>query len=155
MLEREDQRRLCDTLESIADQLPEMIEPELCMAVYNSLELNLPVYHRNEEALYAVILDNAPAGQTLDSAVEIAKKEHRIHHGYAHEFHEFMNNQNIYGFNPDMYGYMLRGFFEAIRSHLAWEDATLIPFTNHNLTPADLDLLSKTITHPTSRIAQH
>jgi hypothetical protein len=43
--------------------------------------------------------------------------------------------------NPDMVGYMLRGFFERYRRHVHWENTLVMPLARLRLTPEDLDAL--------------
>ena len=45
--------------------------------------------------------------------------------------------------NPDMLGYMLRGFFETQRRHVAWENAVVMPLAYARLTQDDLRELSR------------
>ena len=47
--------------------------------------------------------------------------------------------------NAEMLGYMLRGFFVAIRRHVKWENATVLPLARQTLTEVDLDELREAI----------
>ena len=48
--------------------------------------------------------------------------------------------------NPNMVGYMLRGFFESYRRHLHWENAIVVPLARARLTREDIEELERTIT---------
>jgi hemerythrin-like domain-containing protein len=45
--------------------------------------------------------------------------------------------------NPDMVGYMLRGFFERYRRHVHWENTLVMPVARKRLTAEDLDVLAR------------
>ena len=145
--ERGEQRKLCDNLELIADQLPTEIDRELCRDAYERLHAKLPVYHRNEEALFGLIDRRASPALKLSKIVSHVREEHALHDCYADEFNEFLhaldagrNNQNY-----DMFGYMLRCFFETMRHHLQWEEMTLMPMAGQLLTTPDLSELADVV----------
>ncbi len=152
--ERRDQRRLCDSLELVADQLPEQVDRYLCETLNEQLYFNLPIYHRNEEALFERIGRRAPSGMEVYPVLNRIRQEHAMHDCYADELRETLNVGCIgNGFqNPDMLGYMLRFFFETMRRHLAWEDLTLMPMVPQYLTSADLENLSTILTDNHSRL---
>ena len=47
--EHKAQAKLCDILESIADDLPDMVNPHLCRYVIASLQHDIPLHHIDEE----------------------------------------------------------------------------------------------------------
>ena len=145
--ERRDQLRLCDSLELIADQLPEVVDHCLWASVDEKLHFNLPAYHRNEEALFECIGRRAPSWMEVPFVLDRIRHEHAMHVCYADELHENLNlrraGDGIH--NPEMIGYMLRYFFETMRQHLVWEDLTIMPMASRYLTSDDLDNLSGTL----------
>lgn len=77
--ERGDQRRLCDTLESIADKLRETAEESICRDVHAVLKKRLPVFHRNEEALFGLLAQHGPEMLPMSAILEKVKSEHTVH----------------------------------------------------------------------------
>lgn len=138
--ERGDQRRLCETLESIADKLGETAEEPICRDAYAVLKDRLPVYHRNEEALFGLLAQHEPNLFPVAEIVEKIKSEHCAYESYADELDEFMESHRT-GRDLGVYGYMFRCFFETIRCHLDWEELTLMPSARHYLDSSDLDQL--------------
>jgi hemerythrin-like domain-containing protein len=54
--------------------------------------------------------------------------------------------------NPEMLGYMLRGFFQNCRRHLAWDRDYILPEANERLTRGDLlELENKMRVHRADR----
>lgn len=145
--ERRDQHHLCNSLELLADQLPESVDGYLCESIYEKLRFDLPVYHRNEEALYLLIGRNAPPLLKVSPILEYVRKEHTIHNCYADELYEPLQELRTGGDiqNSDTIGYMLRCCFETMRRHLEWEDLTLMPLAGRCLTAEDQTQLSKTL----------
>jgi len=45
--------------------------------------------------------------------------------------------------NPDMCGYMMRGFFESYRRHIRWEQTVLLPLARRRLRHGDLTALAQ------------
>jgi len=144
-LERNDQRRLCDNLEVIADYLPDTLGISLYESLYDKLRVNLPIYHRNEEALFDCILGQASLGIDISRALEWVRHEHTFQSYYADELAEELGILRTKGVfrNPEKTGYMLRFCFETIRQHLAWEDFTLMPLAEQSLTSEDLNRISE------------
>ncbi len=142
--ERRDQHYLCGNLELLADQLPENVDAYLCERIYEKLRHDLPVYHRDEEALFDLISRNAPAELKVPQIVSYVCKEHAVHGCYADELCEPLQLLRVGADveNFDTIGYMLRCCFEAMRHHLQWEDLTLMPLAEPCLTAEDLDSLS-------------
>ena len=143
--ERKDQRRLCENLERIADQLPDEVDVSLYESIFDKFRINLPIYHRNEEALFHCLDGHAPSLMDISSVLERVRHEHAVHNCYADEL-----NENLEALragrgtqNPNAIGYMLRFCFETMRRHLAWEDLTLMPLVGKFLTTEDLMDLSE------------
>ena len=143
--ERTEQRLLCDNLELIADQLPENLDPTLCEHTYQALRVDLPFYHRNEEALYGLIGRQPDAGADVIAMINQIRQEHAIHTCYADEFREVLTllRNGAEARRPDMFGYMLRCCFDSMRRHLDWEDLTVLPIARGRLSRNELDELSK------------
>lgn len=125
-----DQLALCDTLEEIADSLPDSIDKQVCIHTARALG---PVINRAHRAEEDIIF---PALEQLDTIVldpkatlERLRIEHAGDEFFAEELVEVLLS---YGSgsplqSPEATGYMLRGFFEALRRHIAFESELLGP----------------------------
>jgi hemerythrin-like domain-containing protein len=136
-----DQIRLCNILEEIADGLPGSIDRSLCAQASGYLENNLIEHHRQEEnGLFLVLEERLNADHDLPEILERLREEHATDEGFASEIAEKLtqlaNGSTLQ--NPDMLGYMLRGFFEIYRRHIHWEDTILMPLAREHLDAADL-----------------
>ena len=143
--ERTEQRQLCNRLELLADQLPEDVDHSLCEGIYEKLRFELPIYHRNEEALFDLISRHPPSKMDVSPILKYVRQEHAIHNCYADELHESLEVLRTGGYiqNPEMIGYMLRCSFETLRRHLEWEDLTVMPLAGRFLTTADFATLTE------------
>jgi len=67
-------------------------------------------------------------------------EEHASDEGFAEELVDILERleQGEPADNPNMLGYMLRGFFENYRRHIHWENTVLIPLARRRLTAADV-----------------
>ncbi len=136
-----DQIRLCNILEEIADGLPGTIDRSLCAQASGYLENNLIEHHRQEEnGLFLVLEERLNADHDLPEILDRLREEHATDEGFASEIAEKLaqlaNGSTLQ--NPDMLGYMLRGFFEIYRRHIHWEDTILMPLARQHLDAADL-----------------
>jgi hypothetical protein len=142
--ERSDQWRLCQYLERIADQLPDPITESDVESIYAILKHKLPIYHRNEEALYSLIVHNNPHNMLVSKAVALLVEEHRTQDCFAEEFHELFDPAGS-ARSIDGCGYMLRHVFETISRHLVWEDVILMPLAKEDLGKTDFEKLATKI----------
>lgn len=141
-----DQIRLCNILEEIADGLPGNIDRGLCAQASGYLENNLVEHHRQEEnGLFLVLEERLNVDHGLPEILDRLRQEHATDEGFASEIAEKLtqlaNGSTLR--NPDMLGYMLRGFFEIYRRHIHWEDTILMPLAREHLDAADLDRVAE------------
>ena len=140
------QVQLCDALETIADGLPDDVDRRLCATVAANLQYDLPLHHRDEETgLFPLLRVRARAGDGLDAILERLEREHESDTGFAGEIAELLDGLGCgtpVG-NPEMAGYMLRGFFECYRRHVHWETVLVMPVARLRLTGGDLDRLGQ------------
>lgn len=135
------QNELCDLLEAIADGLPHRFDPQLALVSISMLETGLPSHMRlEEEALFPLLQKRAASDHSLQSALLCLAQEHDRDGATLLEITEGLREAVSQGrpSNPDMLGYMLRGFFESQRRHIAWEDTIVLPAAREVLTAADL-----------------
>lgn len=139
------QVEMCDAMERIADGLPDDVDFNLCARVASCLQFDLPLHHHDEEtALFPLLKIRALPDDGLADILDRLASEHSSDTDFASEIAESLEGlgQGKPPNNPDMLGYMLRGFFERYRRHVHWENALVMPLARVRLTPDDLDTLA-------------
>ena len=116
---------LCQTLERIADALPNDIDPSLCRAAAVSVyKVMTHVIQVEREVLAAEIAERgARRIVDLTATLERLARENEEDLSHAEELQETLNELGNGGrtISADAIGYMLRGFFEARRRRIALE----------------------------------
>lgn len=123
------QMTLCDTLEEIADALPNRVDKQKCLLTARTI---MPVVRSahlfEEQVLFPTLKIENATSPRLDTAIERLYAEHWEDEGFGDEISEALL---AYGcgesFDPEKLGYMLRGFFEGLRRHVAFEKEVLAP----------------------------
>ncbi len=120
-----EQRKICDALEQIADSLPDAVDRKVCLHAARILPNLMIRAHRFEEnALFVALarpgLTPFNTRQTLDRL----KLEHAGDECFAEELSEVLLSyaEGRPTHSAEATGYMLRGFFEALRRHIAIEE---------------------------------
>lgn len=115
---------LCDRLEEIADSLPNGLDRRNCILAARALGQTMAKIHRFEEQrifphFCASLGHSAEAAKT----VERLKNEHLEDEGSAAELRDALRFAARHGVadNPETLGFMLRGYFGAVRRHVAFE----------------------------------
>jgi len=140
------QEKLCDALERIADDLPDNVDRTLVSAVLPMLRDDLIVHIRDEdEGLLPLLQKRTLPDDNFDQILMVLSLEHAADEGFADEIVDHLEDlsHSQRPDNPDMLGYMLRGFFETQRRHVAWENAVVMPLAYARLTQDDLRELSR------------
>ena len=135
------QRELCDLLEAIADGLPHSFDKALSVIAVSILEGSVPRHMRlEEEALFPVLRDRVASDDPLHAALACLEEEHERDGAALVELTDALKTAAQQGSvkNPDMLGYMLRGYFDSQRRHIAWEDRVVLPVARHVLTARDM-----------------
>ena len=146
-------RRLqsCDFLEQIADSLPDTVNSALCKKTISKLRYDLPIHHLDEnQALFPLLRRRSRQGDNIDGVLDQLEAEHSADESYAAELTECLTllARGEPPGDPNMIGYMLRGFFESYRRHLIWECELVLPLARKRLRAADLEELGqKMISH--------
>lgn len=112
--------KVCGALEEIADALPDNVDRLMCVSVASTLLPMLRNIHRYEEE----VIFPAYVAATADmQCVERLKAEHVEDECFADELTEALMTigHGAAVANPEALGFMLRGFFETIRRHVAFE----------------------------------
>lgn len=122
-----EQLALCDELEEIADSLPANINRQKCIYAAKALGPMIRSLHQYEETVLFPRVRQSQRGQAEDETLSRLRYEHLEDEGYAEELTEALfkigSNDPV---NMEAVGYMLRGFFEGLRRHIAFERSHLL-----------------------------
>ena len=123
------QLTLCTALEEIADSLPANINRQKCIYAAKSLIPLINGIHRYEEDTLFPLLEQARADDsTRVEAIARLKFEHVEDECFAEELTDTLNRlgRGDATVNAEAAGYMLRGFFESLRRHIAFEQQFML-----------------------------
>lgn len=137
-------REVCNVLEAIADGLPDNVDKAASRRAAEYLRNDLPMHFRDEQhCLFPLLAKRAGEDANLTEVLRLLEQEHESDEIFATEVLELLDTINAGEppKNPNMAGYMLRGFFELQRRHLAWEEAVVIPRAHACLTDEDIRTL--------------
>lgn len=126
---------LCSTLEGIADSLPDRIERLTCLTAANTLLPLLVSAHQLEETVIFPAYDALPDALRTTGSTQRLRIEHIEDECFAAELTEMLFKIGHDGAvaNAEMVGFMLRGFFEGLRRHVAFEREHIAPLMNRAL----------------------
>ncbi len=127
---------LCDLLEEIADSLPDDVDLKKARRAVDVLKYELPLHHRvEEEALFPTLMKYAVEEDNISEIVARLNEEHVVDESFAEELIEFLEDLSRGKTIEDanMFGYMLRGFFENYRRHIMWENNVVLPLARRRL----------------------
>lgn len=115
--------RFCDTLEEIADSLPGSIGSPKCQLAAEKIEPLIGSAHEFEESTIFPMAHRElmKLGASPD-CIDRLKAEHLEDQSFASELATILRSgvdQSV--IHAEMLGYMLRGFFESVRRHTAFE----------------------------------
>ena len=123
------QLSLCKALEEIADSLPANVNRQKCIYAAKSLIPLVNGVHRyEEEAVFPLIESHAAGDGDLASSIARLKFEHVEDECFAEELTDTLTRLGSGDgtVNAETAGYMLRGFFESIRRHIAFEQQFML-----------------------------
>lgn len=135
------QLSLCSVLEEIADSLPHALDRRLTQTALGVLTVNWPAHvSLEEQCLFPLLRRRSDGDTTLKRMLERLQSEHAGDEDCACEIEATLGTivagDRIQ--NPEMLGFMLRGFFESQRRHIGWENAVLLPIARQRLIDDDL-----------------
>ncbi len=136
---------LCDKLEEIADSLPNSVDRHVCGCVALALRHRVGVHHAvEEEALFPLLTARASDDDVLMSTLLRLRDEHRTDEGHCDEVLELLTSlsKGNRPENVEAAGYLLRGLFECMRRHIAFEEDHILPKAREVLEESDLQLLA-------------
>lgn len=124
-----EQLLLCDRLEEIADSLPDSVNRQKCIYAARALGPMIRGVHRfEEEVVFPLIASQLKDDDQIEATLTRLRFEHCEDECFAEELTEALHD--LGAGNPDINieatGYMLRGFFEAMRRHIAFESEHLL-----------------------------
>jgi hemerythrin-like domain-containing protein len=122
--------QLCRRLEVVADGLPVSVDMGDCNELADHLCAQLKLVHQFEETmLFPLLVSRAKQADEIVRIVERLRFEHWEDEAYANEVQEALGkfvkaprSANIEGLS-----WMLRGFFESVRRHVAFERDHVLP----------------------------
>ena len=121
---------LCEDLETIADGLPGNVNRQLCLHLARVVCPTIAAAHEVEErVLFPTVQTLSAALPDLDATIERLRWEHFEDMCFAEELHDALLSigRGEPKMTADAAGYMLRGFFEGVRRHVAFEREMLAP----------------------------
>ncbi|MER8375683.1 hemerythrin domain-containing protein [Mesorhizobium sp. M1396] len=121
--------QLCDALERIADALPS-VDRLKCLGTANAIVPLLRDIHRYEETVIFPAYEEAVVGSNANLAsTRRLRAEHVEDECFADEVTEILlaigHGETVE--NPEAIGFMLRGLFENLRRHIAFEREHVLP----------------------------
>lgn len=117
---------LCDLLESIADSLPNHLDSQKCRNAAVMVQPTIKQMHELEEGSVFPYLENVNPSDEEREVIARLKAEHCEDECYAEELTDALHRVSLgegEPVAPETLGYMLRGFFGAMRRHVAHEQA--------------------------------
>ncbi len=139
--EHEQHKELCDTLEEIADSLPNHVDKARALEAARILKSELPLHHRIEEtALFPLLVKYAADDDNMTEIVTRLKEDHKVDEDVSRELIVVLEKlgTGLVLENANMIGYMLRRFFESYRRHLIWENNVVLSLARRRLPPKAL-----------------
>ncbi|MGX8009993.1 hemerythrin domain-containing protein [Mesorhizobium sp. ORM8.1] len=120
---------LCEALERIADALPK-VDRFTCLAIANSIIPLLRDIHRYEEDVIYPVYEAGLSGAEADlQSTRRLRTEHVEDECFADEVTDQLlaigHGRPLE--NAEVLGFMLRGFFESLRRHIAFEREHILP----------------------------
>lgn len=122
--------RFCDRLETVADLLPDGVDPRDCLLLAQNIVPLVKRAHQFEEnTVFPLLLADRNMPEELKDSLDRLKFEHLGDEEFANDLclslREFVTNRP--GANIESLAWMLRGFFEGLRRHVAFERVHLLP----------------------------
>ena len=120
--------RLCEALEELADSLPGQVDPLKCIGIASTLVPLLRSVHQYEEEIIYPAYE-AAVGSSAGQTSSRLRAEHLEDQCFADEVTEVLmaigHGEAIE--NAEVVGFMLRGLFETMRRHIAFESEHILP----------------------------
>jgi len=121
---------LCNELERIADALPNNVDRQACLSLGRIVaDTTAKIHRREEDVLFPALLASRPQQRDLGATLDRLRLEHKGDECYAEEVDEALTafGEGRRSMSADAIGYLLRGFFEGQRRHVAFEKELVAP----------------------------
>lgn len=121
---------LCGHLEDFADALPDAVDRQESLIMSRALG---PMIHRiqefEEQQVFPLLLAWQAIELEMTETIDRLKIEHQLDSCYAEDVQDMLRGlgEGRPTLSPDAAGFMLRGFFEAMRRHVAFEQQFVVP----------------------------
>ncbi len=130
-----EQGRFCDRLEMIADLLPDGVDARDCLLMaQNIVPLMKRAHDFEENTVYPLLLSLTDAPPDMTATVERLRFEHLGDEEFASDLcislQQFVTERE--SCNIESLAWMLRGFFEGLRRHIAFEREHLLPLVERH-----------------------
>lgn len=124
------QLQLCEKLELLADSLPNKLDEQNCLVVAKSiLPVLIDAHDFEENVVFPALNLHITDKDRLDTTLERLKFEHWEDESFAEELRvclvDLVKDRDLNQVNS--ISYMLRGFFEGVRRHVAFEREHIMP----------------------------
>ncbi|QKV17492.1 hemerythrin domain-containing protein [Oricola thermophila] len=126
----EEQLALCQKLEEIADELPEISDTQMCLSLARKIQPMVRAAHEHEErTVFPILMASDGIDSNLKASLERLRYEHWEDESYADEVSDALSRfvTDKASVNVETLAYMLRGFFEGLRRHIAFEREHIVP----------------------------
>jgi len=130
LVHHDEQIVLCERLEEVADELPALSDTQMCLSLARQIHPMIRAAHEYEEkTLFPLLMTTDKMDDTLKSTVERLRYEHWEDESFADEVADAMIRfvTDRASSNAETLAYMLRGFFEGLRRHIAFEREHIVP----------------------------
>lgn len=120
---------MCCRLECLADNLPNQIDSQECLWLARELYPSIKKAHEFEEnVVFPILLKNTRTCNLGDS-IERLRFEHWEDEAFAEDISELLRRlgRGENSVDTEQLSWMLRGFFEGARRHIAFEKEYLEP----------------------------
>lgn len=121
---------LADHLEVIADGLPDRIDRQDCLLMSRAIGPMLTrIQHFEETEIHPALLAWPALQSEIIDTIGRLKLEHQVDACYAEDVQDMLHGlgEGRPSLSPDAAGFMLRGFFESLRRHVAFEQQLILP----------------------------
>lgn len=121
---------ICNRLENLADSLPDNVDRQECLSISWQIYPAIKSAHQfEEETLFPTLQGTQGSSADIDRNIERLKFEHWEDESSAEDISIFLRQmvQSPKDANVGKISYMLRGFFEGLRRHIAFESEHLLP----------------------------
>ena len=127
------QEALCTRLEAIADGLPHHVDRQECLLLARDILPAVKKAHQFEENKLFPHLKQKVSVPGLSAGLERLQFEHWEDEAYAEEISEVLltigRSETIA--DAEQISWMLRGFFDGVRRHIAFEAEHLLPLLSN------------------------